>query len=191
MEDYIFDVFLSYRHDYPVGPWVTKYFYDMFKGWLSEELGGREVNVFFDKRELEPGEKWPDSLRAAIKTSRVLVAVCSPGYFRSKWCLSEWNSFQAREKLLGRNSLRVPIRHNDGQHFPEDAKNIQMMDFSRCVGVMPAFVNDQRALELEDKIKELAASVAKAVNSAPPFQPDWPIVEADSIIIPARGMLRL
>ena len=176
-DDYRYNVFLSYRHDHPVGPWVSMYFYPHFEGWLREALGGKEPLIFYDERDIETGDPWPSKLHEAIQYSRVLLAVCSPGYFYSKWCLSEWESFRERETIIKGSGLRIPIKHNDGEHFPPDALNIQMSDFSNCTSVMPSFVNDHRSILFEDAIKKLAKAVATAVRNAPPFRPGWPIVE--------------
>lgn len=190
-DDYIYDVFLSYRHDHPVGPWVSMYFYPHFRGWLREALGGQEPRIFYDERSLEPGDTWPDKLREAIRSSRVLLPVCSPGYFYSKWCLSEWHSFKERERIINVRGLRIPIKHNDGEHFPKDALEIEMSDFSECTSVMPSFVNDHRSILFEQAVKKLANAVAAAVRSAPPFRDDWPVVEENPSDPKAVPFMRL
>ena len=43
------------------------------------------------------------------------------------------------------------MRHNDGEHFPQEVKLIQMIDFSELVSVMPvAFKTHPKALDFED-----------------------------------------
>jgi hypothetical protein len=79
---------------------------------------------------------------------------------------------------LGSHGLIAPILAHDGEHFPPEAKPVQWTDLASYYYTMPAFWDSQRALELEDRLKELARSVAKIVKNAPPFEPDWPIVEA-------------
>lgn len=180
MNDYAYDVFLSYMHRSPVGPWVSEIFRQLFVDWLSEELNA-DAEVFFDDMVMKAGDPWPDKLRDGIRGSRVLLAVCSPGYFRSSWCLSEWESFRQREQQLGLGGLRVPIRHNDGEHFPQEVQLIQMIDFSELVSVMPvAFKTHPKALDFEDKVRKLAADVAVAVKKAPPFDPTWPVALAQA-----------
>jgi hypothetical protein len=91
--------------------------------WLMQELGGREPKLFVDEDNIETGDRWPDSLRDALKASRCMVCVWSPSYFQSSWCVSEWRRFLARERRLNLHShgLIAPLRFHDGEHFPEEA----------------------------------------------------------------------
>src|SRR6266496_3735129 len=127
--DYVWDVFLSYRRIDPVDTWVRDLFQRDLSDWLGDELG-RNSRVFFDQDVLETGDSWPDELRQALRTSRVLLAVLSPRYWISKWCQIEWESFKMREEVLRRAGLRIPIIHNDGKHIPSEAKIIQHFNFS-------------------------------------------------------------
>ena len=180
-EDYEFDVFLSYRHTPVVTPWVVDIFYIKFCAWLSEKLGGRPTEVFIDKDGIQTGNRWPNRLREAIRNSRCLVPIWSPSYFQSHWCVSEWQSFCARDQLLGLDatsrSLVVPAVHNDGEFFPEEAREIQSTDFSDCRSSMPAFIHDPSAVIFEQKLELFTEDVANTVNAAPPYQHDWPVVE--------------
>src|SRR5215831_11674216 len=112
--DYTYDVFVSYTRDHPVGTWVTERFLRDFVGYLGEELGRRPL-VFFDQHEISAGEDWERKLESGLKTSRVLVAVCSARYFLdSRYCRMEWYSFgevTTSESKVHRP--RVPLRFND------------------------------------------------------------------------------
>ncbi len=183
--DYVYDVFLSYHHSGVVKPWVVNILYQQFCDWLTEKLGGAEAKVFIDRKAIQPGHRWPNRLRDAIKTSKCLVPVWSPSYFQSHWCMSEWRSFCEREEVLGINntseSLIVPILHNDGDFFPQDAKDIHWTDFSECRSNMPAFTHHHSSVIFEQKIEEFAESVARVVQRARPFRENWPVVEADPV----------
>ena len=126
-EDYLYDVFVSYTRDHPVATWVKDRFFRDFVGYLSEELGRRAL-VFF------PGEVWEERLRWGLKNSRVLLAVCSARYFRdSEFCSMEWKAFgevviDPRTKVL---RPRVPLRYNDGNTFPPEARALQAADFGK------------------------------------------------------------
>lgn len=193
--DYVYDVFLSYSHSNVVRPWVIDHLYKHFMGWLSENLGGRSVQVFIDYTDIKPGDRWPDRLRDAIRTSKCLVPIWSPGYFVSPWCVSEWKSFCAREELLGLSSgpkgLIIPVLHNDGEDFPKEAQLVQWADFSKCRSNFPGFISHPIAIEFEKMVEEFTKDVARAVRSAPDFSPDWPIVEALPESSPHVKMSRL
>lgn len=122
LDGYRFDVFLSYRRSGPgnAGAWVRDHFHEMLKDCLADELGSSEV--FLDL-EAETGVRWPSLLRDVLARSKVLVAVWSPPYFQSPWCLAEWRTMEARERALaGRTRLVYPLRYSGGDNFSEDAR---------------------------------------------------------------------
>jgi TIR domain. len=175
---YVFDVFLSYKRNLPVEPWVRQFFLPNLRSWLKEEIGGYSPKIFFDQESIDWGERWRDGLEDGLRTSKILLAVCSPSYFRSPWCSLEWETFALREKAAGSNRLRIPITHNDGQHFPQDARDLQAMSFSDCVSVMPIFPHHPMALKLEEKIRALVPAIARALKDVPEFQDSWPIAKS-------------
>lgn len=185
--DYEYDVFISYRHDYPVGPWVREFLYEPFTGWLTQKLGGWRARVFLDqapgpesraRREaLSAGDVWPDRLKQALIVSKCLVPVFSPDYFRSDWCMSEFETFRERERILMRRGLVVPILHNGLNHFPLEAQKIQMFDFSQLRSTMPGFMSTPRGVDFEDNVEKFAADVAMKISQVPSFVTGWPVVE--------------
>ncbi len=56
---------------------------------------------FFDQTNLELGEQWDQTIVEALQTSRVLLAVASPGYFKSEYCGKEWELFRRRIAAAG------------------------------------------------------------------------------------------
>jgi len=183
--DYAYDVFFSYKRHDLTKEW-TRQVHTRLKFWLTQELGGREAALFVDEESIETGDRWPDKLKEALKSSRCMVCVWSPEYFQSRWCVSEWKSFRARERRIRMKShgLIAPMKFHDGEHFPKEARKIQWIDVAAYTSTMPAFWASQRALELEDKLKELAASVAHVIQDAPSFKPDWPVVEVEASDLP-------
>lgn len=173
-DSYLYDVFLSYKRSTLIEPWVRQFFLPHLRDWLNEEMGGIPTKIFFDQESIDWGERWKDKLREGLSSSKVLVAICSPSYFRSPWCSFEWKTFALREQVVGGRQLRIPITHNDGDHFPQDARDLQAMNFSDCVSVMPAFSNDPKAMVFERKIRELVPAIAKALKVVPDFQSSWP-----------------
>src|SRR6478609_65977 len=184
-DDYEYDVFFSYkRHDLTLD-W-TRQVAQRLRLWLGEELGGNAARIFVDEACIEIGNDWPETLKLALKSSRCMVAVWSPSYFQSNWCVSEWKSFCAREEALNLqpNGLIAPLQFHDGEHFPPEARRVQCADVRPYAVTVPAFWNSPKAIELEERLKSFATSVARIVRTAPPFNPDWPIVEAPGAAIP-------
>ena len=179
--DYEYDVFLSYKRHRLTLEW-TRGVHRRLQFWLSQELG-RETSLFVDDECIEAGERWPERLRESLKASRCMVCLWSPAYFQSTWCMSEWRSFREREARLDMTShgLIVPLRFHDGDYFPKEAREVQWIDVAPYTYTVPAFWASPRALELEDKLKELAQAVANTIRLAPPFADDWPIVDAPAV----------
>jgi hypothetical protein len=195
--DYEWDVFVSYKHEPPgrllITPWI-KNVIDRMELWLVQELGGRPVRIFFDERSMAAGDRWPDVLRTALARSRCLLPIWSPEYFWSDWCMAEWKSFRAREDLLGaeRAPLIVPVKFHDGIRFPVEAQEVQTLDLSRHAGTTQAFWQSPRADELDQLLQQFAPMLARAVDQAPPFRPDWPIHQPPPLEPPRRlAMSRL
>jgi TIR domain len=192
LHDYQYDVFVSYRRNKLILPWVTNYFLGNFSLWLTEaltEFGEPQApRIFFDQADNEPGVVWPVNLANALRTSKVLLSVCSPTYFNSKWCLSEWNSFEKREQLLRKTGLRIPVRHNDCEAY---LQNIQWSDFSEFTTLASGWYQSAQADAFERKVRDIARIVAKAVVAAPPFDAQWPIADFPDLPPPTIQQQRI
>eukprot|EP00253_Pinus_taeda_P021592 PITA_21592 len=75
-----YDVFISHR-----GPDVKK----TFAGHLYRRLRSLGLKVFLDQPELQRGDSLTSQIESAIRSASVHVAVFSPGYADSNWCLDE------------------------------------------------------------------------------------------------------
>jgi hypothetical protein len=175
---YKWDVFLSYVHERPCGPWVNDYFLPLLNWHLGEELGHRP-SIFFDRNGLHAGDQWPDALKHALLHSRCLVGVWSAHYFQSRWCLNECAVILHRQNQLGLGTgqnpsgLVVPVKVGDGVHFPPYASNTQYANMERFFSDSPAFRSTSLYIELEQAVREFAPDVARAVCAAPNWDPAW------------------
>jgi hypothetical protein len=190
--DYEHDVFISYKRSPIQNEWLRQHFMLLFLESVREEIVAQckraPRSVFFDESQLsadtraydlqgiEPGQVWRDELRAALKTSRCLVALWTPSYFLSPWCNAEWQTFRKRGQEQGR-PLVVGVAVHDGKSFPDDAQAIQYMDLSPYKIVGAGFTLTTLYVEFQTKVKDLAHYVAKAVSVAPAFM-DWPVVDS-------------
>lgn len=175
---YQYDIFLSYKNHHVTNPWVVK-FEEKLKYWLTQELGGNEPRIFFDKESIDIGTIWPNELKDNLKVSKCLLCIWTPEYFRSKWCLSEWKSFEERERATNRNKLIHPVQFADGEHYPVEAQNRQTLDVRKYNATMEAFWQTVKAVELEEKIQLLASNLAKAIKAVPDYSEGFPIVIID------------
>lgn len=77
---YVYDVFISHR-----GPDVkTSLATDLYNSLRKHEL-----RVFLDQREMQLGENITPQIESAIRTASINIAIFSPNYAESKWCLNE------------------------------------------------------------------------------------------------------
>lgn len=89
-----------------------KMFFDELSQAIRDKRGlpaGAAVG-FFDQRNIELGEEWDQGIVEALNTSNVLIAVASPGYFKSEYCGKEWELFRQRLVAAGRPKLPPLIK---------------------------------------------------------------------------------
>lgn len=176
---YEHDFFLSYRREPPVGKWVHTHFAPLLRQWLNESCD-RPVEVFVDVDEITPGSEWPMRLRHALARSRFLVPVFSPSYFRSRWCLAELATMQARERALGLRTeadpreLIFPVNFHDGKHFAPSVKTIETVDLRSWNQPSEAFAQTPDYVALTRAVQKFAARLADLVEVAPAWDPGWP-----------------
>lgn len=60
-----------------------------FASHLYRRLLLHGFRVFLDMQELQEGDSFPRQIQGAIRTASVHVAIFSPRYAESKWCLDE------------------------------------------------------------------------------------------------------
>ena len=191
-DGYRYDVFISYSRSGGTADWVRNHLFPLLKDTLTDELGVAP-QIFFDAGNLEVGASWPEQLTEALKRSRMLLAVLSPPYFRSSWCLSEWESMAARERLLGEEpgGLILPIVAFGGDAFPKEAQTRQSIDMSQWAIPFPQFRETTQYVEFYQAVRGLAEVIAKNIERAPPWQEDFPIIPAASTEPNEAGRLPL
>jgi hypothetical protein len=178
--DYHFDVFLSYSYKPDVKDWVHKKFLTYFCTRLDIELTQlnllsptAEERIYVAKREIRPGDYWPDELEDNLRRSKVLVAVCSPHYFISGWCKTEWASFKARAP-----NLVVPVLYDGSDEYLKPRIDPIQGDDLREFRNFPG----ARRFQFTNRLDALARNVAARVNNAPSFDPAFPIIRLDAAI---------
>ncbi|ETX05997.1 MAG: hypothetical protein ETSY2_19735 [Candidatus Entotheonella gemina] len=179
IEGYKWDVFISYRRREPVRSWVHEHFYKRLYEWLPEKMV-REPTIFIDEQ-IETGAPWRDELRNALQTSRFLVAVWSPSYFRSAWCTAEWHTMLAREKQLALGAhttpkgLIYPIVFDSKELFPATAATIQYRDFSPWNINFSGFEATEHYGHFIREIQQVAMELGALILQAPSWDPAWPV----------------
>ncbi len=181
-EDYLYDVFISYRHKQPVLGWVTYNFKPLLEQWLPNFMPyDHETRIFIDSQ-IETGAEWPATLRRALIKSRCLLAIWSPEYFRSKWCEAELQSILLREQMLGLrteehpNGLIYAVLFAGAGCLPSKVQAIQYKDLSRWNYPYASFRKNPQFLFFDRKVQQMCRELAIMIQSAPPWQENWPVV---------------
>jgi hypothetical protein len=179
--DYLYDVFISYRHKPPMGEWVRNHFYPLLEQRLPDCLPVHHNTQIFLDWDIETGAAWPAKLRQALKTSRCLLAVWSPEYFRSAWCQAEWQTMLERHRQLdlgteqNPSGLIYPVTFFDGEHFPPEAKRLEPRDLQKWNIPYPIFKETKDFVDFDREIQDLCKELAIMIQRAPAWQ-DWPVI---------------
>lgn len=174
---YKHDVFLSYSRDYPFGDWVKETFLPLFRGLLKGAIN-HEPDIFIDDS-IDSGNAWNEKLKNALAHSKCLVGIWSPHYFLSEWCKSECAVMLHRESIFNLRSidkpegLIVPVSVQDGDKFPEYAKDIQYKNWQNFARVGKGFRDSPRYTDFQDKMIDWVEEVARAIENAPDWDPNW------------------
>jgi hypothetical protein len=175
---YQYDVFLSYNRKFPHGQWVDEIFYPLFVPYLEDALN-KEAKVFKDTKEIEAGSAWPQRLKNAIAHSRCMVSIFSPAYFRSQWCMKEFNIMYYRQKQLGYltvnkpTGLIFPVNIFDGEHFPPYAHEVHMLNCIDYNRIGEGVKRTKLFVDFQGVLQGWVYDVAKAINKAPEWDKMW------------------
>lgn len=179
-DGYRYDLFVSYSRTPNASRWVGTHFVPTLRDELTEELE-HVPRIFLDVQQ-DAGTPWPENLLYALQRSKPLVAIWSPPFFRSRWCLAEWHTFRSREQYVGvgpggQAALVYPIRFRDGDRFPPEAGGVQQeMCFKQYCNPDPQFATSHDFEPFRKRVQGVAERLAARLEGAPEWRPDWPVV---------------
>jgi len=167
---YVYDVFVSYRRHLEWTPWARQHLRGLLDAYLTQDLG-KEPEIFIDEQ-IEPGADWPNRLGYALGRSRVLLTVFSRDYFSSAWCVHELDLMY--DRLCQHNACQLILTTvgHDGEMIPKEIARIQPLDLKQFRNT-DLQRKTPRFEEFSEVIKTFSPSLAKAIESAPPFNPKW------------------
>ena len=212
---YQYDVFISYKRGWRTESWLIQHFLPLFSDCLHNcvyETCGRSADPIFldiseisaevrsDKRldgyrGIEPGAQWQQALVQAIGHSRCLLALWSPSYFYSDWCMKEWESFHVRG-ANGVGGVCTPITVcdcEDATTLPSTLGTFEHFRFNDTYFVGGALINMAEYVTLQRLCDQLARSIARKLKHVTGFQ-EWPIRMPPQIAVTAElgiGQFRL
>lgn len=133
--------FISYKH-------LGEHAYKEKVSILRQVLGSLCTNVFFDEEDLYSGDHLPNELRSEIQNADIFVAIITPEYSLSDWCVMEYNHAITTEKRI------IPVVICDSSKTPEPIKAIKYLEFNSP--------------------KEIASELEEAIKVQKPISPNRP-----------------
>ena len=101
---FAYDIFLSYAHvdNSTALPkeegWISQ-FHQHLVDKLAKRFGRLDmVKIWWDKRSLDGGVGFDQTIQSAIEQSAVFLAFTSPGYLQSEYCREERQAFYTKAK---------------------------------------------------------------------------------------------
>jgi TIR domain len=172
-DPYEFDVFISYAHvdNEPIYPaeygWVSV-LVENLRRFLAKRLGRREAfSNWYDQQNLHGNDPVRHHIPAQAKRSAVFLAILSPGYASSEFCLQELQAFIESHAGVLTERLFVVEHMPLGEHhaMPESFADIRRYRFYKLdeneiprTLALPRPLPDER--EYFQKIDDLARDIA-------------------------------
>jgi TIR domain len=162
-KDFDFDLFLSHAGEDLT--WTEQ---------LAKRLRGEGIRVWFDRWQLEAGDKLGPRIDDGIRRSRRMAVVWTKSYFRpdKQWTQAEtWSRQQA--DVLGRQRLLLPILREDCE-IPALLADLLHIDFRSDARFEEALIELIRAIgvsELTRTASPPASAPTPVPANAPTFQP--------------------
>lgn len=95
-----YDVFISH---------ANKDKLDIIEG-LYDSLSQLGIDIFYDKKSLEWGDKWKDRILEGVEKSEFAIIVISENFFGREWTEKELNEFLNRQNRNGQKII-LPVVH--------------------------------------------------------------------------------
>jgi WD40 repeat protein len=148
--------FISYRHQSPDQE-IAKALHTAIETYgipasIKKQTGRKKMGkVFRDQEELPLSADLGADIEAALDKSEWFIAICSPRYLESRWCLREMEYFIARK---GRERvLTVLVEGEPKDSFPEMVRYAENADGT--VGEIEPLAADVRGATLGESVKRL------------------------------------
>jgi hypothetical protein len=169
--NYRYDLFISYKAHPSWNFWSRNLLYEFIQGYLIDALPDNP-NVFIDDH-TQTGENWANKLGEALGSTRVMLAVLTPPYFKSQWCVHELDLMHQRLLNTKGSGIIMPtIASGDGSYIPMEIERLQIKDLKRY-RYLDLQRGTPRCQEFSQEVKYLTDEIAKAIYEAPPFDPSW------------------
>ncbi|MBR5711553.1 MAG: toll/interleukin-1 receptor domain-containing protein, partial [Thermoguttaceae bacterium] len=180
---YNYDYFISYAHNdnkLPDGvPGFVNEFVEKLENGSEDHkrIFGGKIRVFFDETEIPDMSHWDNKIRAGLASSRFLIVLLSPNYFKSEYCAKEfdwWMKHEMHRCTLGEGTApmiisNVGVFDSAIKPAPEIPANIQIR-FPNWLSQIQAYqsknfdMHDFLIAEIDNVLKTLRDEVKDKVR---------------------------
>lgn len=168
---YRYDVFVSYTWRVRrAQQWVRHVLHPPLVDFLALNAGISPDRVFLDDREVRPGMEVETTVHEALRDSRVLLAVLSPQYFESGWCLTEFHTMLTRQRMTGQRVV-YPLAVWDGDKYAPEARALAPLDYNKW-GTLERGMPRKR---WNDTVVALVKELEGLVHGSPAHDPGWTV----------------
>ncbi len=148
---------------------------------LAMQLGHRDFRLWQDKSAIAFGEIWKRSLRTAVAESVFFIPVVTPRAVASQYCKFEFDSFLAREGLIGRSDLVFPILYIDvpglnAEVARRDDDILKLVNERQYVDWRQFRYRDINTPDVSEKIGQFCANIVEALRR--PWEPPQQMLDA-------------
>ncbi len=82
------------------------------------------VRIFLDEREIEDGDIWDETIRAALQGSRELALLATKDSLKSEWVMTEWGAAWVLQRRI------TPLLYRcDVDDLPDRLRQYQALDW--------------------------------------------------------------
>ncbi|MGA3302081.1 MAG: SUMF1/EgtB/PvdO family nonheme iron enzyme [Methylovirgula sp.] len=160
---------------------------------LAMQLGHRDFRLWQDKSAIAFGEIWKRSIKTAVADSVFFIPVVTPRAVASQYCKFEFDSFLAREGLIGRSDLVFPILYIDvpglnAEVARRDDDILKLINERQYVDWRQFRYRDINTPDVSEKIGQFCANIVEALRR--PWEPPQQMLEAQQQNVPPERVDR-
>lgn len=168
------DIYVSYAH---VDGEVVKPLVEDLHSRVQELVGN--VNTWIDFSNIAAGSDWQDALRTALAGARVMLAVVSPAYLKSRSARNEYETFA----LSGRPIVPVVL-----EEFRPNKEEVRTLLGDRLYYAAPNIRSGKRNEQYYELVARLAIEIADTLRRLVPAPDQGPaqVPQKPSAELPTR-----
>ena len=177
----LYDFFISYTHTDNQDNWIMEFIDALEKKHLR--YSPNRYKFFFDHSSIRTMDDWEHRILDGLRSSKLMIAILAPKYFKSEYCHREWKIFREHEldkSIKGEGIAPIYIESVasfDQNRYEENNTNDiidnewfidlhrrQYLDFRPWRSTRPSLSMDPNLVPLIEKLEQEISSKIKKVE---------------------------